>query len=224
MIPQLVVKKNVVKKKVVKQIGGALLIMVGGSVTVFGLMLLMNGFNQASETPEIERTKEFSVAPRVEPPKQKPKPKPKPRERRPMKSNAAPPPSLNSAIGSVSLNLPGVAPGEMAEVGEELLGDVQASVMTADSVDQKPKALRQVQPELPRRLVQKQIGGEVVAEALIGQDGRVERVRIKSATPPGLFEQIVQDALRQWQFQPATYKGEPVKMWATVPFDFELGR
>jgi protein TonB len=212
-----------VVKKQVRKLGGALLIMVGGSVTVFGLMLLMNGFNQASETPEIERTKEFSVAPKVEPPKQKPKPKPRPRKRQPMKSNAAPPPSLNSAIGSVSLNMPGFAPTEMDDVGKEMLGDVKASVMTADSVDQKPRPLRQVQPELPRRLIQKQIGGTVVAEALINQDGRVERVRIKSATPPGLFDQVVKDALRQWQFQPATYKGEAVKMWATVPFNFELG-
>jgi protein TonB len=207
----------------VKKIGGALLIMVCGSVTVFGLMLLMNGYNQAADKPEPERTKEFSVAPRVEPPKQKPKPKPRPRKRQAMKSDAAPPPSLNSAIGSVSLNMPGFAPSEMEEVGKELLGDVQASVMTADSVDQKPKPRRQVQPDLPRRLIQKQIGGTVVAEALINKDGRVERVRIKQATPPGVFDQVVKDALRQWEFQPAIYKGQPVKMWATVPFNFELG-
>ncbi len=202
---------------------GALVIMAGGSATVFGLMLVMNGMNGDLKKPESERAEEFTVAPKPKPPKKKQKPKPKPRKQKPMKSAPAPPPSLNSAIGSVSLNLPGFAPAEMGDVSKELLGDVKASVMTADSVDQKPKPLRQVQPELPRRLVAKQLEGKVVAEALINEQGRVERVRIKRATPPGVFDQLVKQALRQWQFQPATYKGQPVKMWAEVPFNFKLG-
>lgn len=211
------------QRTLAKKLVGSLVIMGCGSATVFGLMLVMNGMNGDLEKPEAERGKRFVAAPKPKPPKKKKKPKPKPRKQKPMKSSQPPPPSINSAIGSVSLNLPGFAPTEMGDVSQELLGDVKASVMTADSVDEKPKALRQVSPELPRRLVQKQIEGEVVAEALINEQGRVERVRIKRSNPPGVFDQIVKQALRQWQFQPATYKGQPVKMWAEVPFDFKLG-
>ncbi|WP_187027623.1 energy transducer TonB [Persicimonas caeni] len=202
---------------------GTLVIMAGGSATVFGLMLVMNGMNGDLKKPEAERAERFVAAPKPKPPKKKKKPKPKPRKRKPMKSAPAPPPSLNSAIGSVALDLPGFAPSEMGDVSKDLLGDVQASVMTADSVDTKPKPLRQVQPQLPARLVQKQVEGKVVAECMVDEQGRVEWVRIKSANPPGVFDQIVKEALRQWQFQPATYKGRPVKTATVVPFEFELG-
>ncbi len=203
---------------------GALVIMAGGSATVFGLMLVMNHFNKPPKRHTVERTEKFTVAPKPKPPKNKPQRKRRARKARPMKSHAAPPPSLNSAIGTVSLNLPGFAPtADLKDASRELLGNVQASVMTADSVDQKPRPIRQVQPELPRRLVAKQIEGKVIAQALIDENGRVEKVRIKRATPPGVFDQLVEQALRQWQFQPATYKGKPVKMWATVPFHFKLG-
>lgn len=203
---------------------GALVVMAGGSATVFGLVLVMNHFNKPPKQHAVERTQKFTVAPKPKPPKRKPRQKQRARKPRPMKSHAAPPPSLNSAIGTVSLNLPGFAPtGGLEDTSKQLLGDVKATVMTADSVDQKPRPLRQVQPQLPRRLVAKQVEGEVVAEALINAQGRVERVRIKRASPPGVFDQLVEQALRQWQFQPATYKGKPVKMWATVPFHFKLG-
>jgi periplasmic protein TonB len=202
---------------------GALVVACGGSATVFGLMLVMNGYNQAPEKPELERRQEFSVAPKPEPPKQRPKPKPKPKEQRAPRPEGAPPPSLDAAIGSVGLELPGFAPAQMHEDSGELLGEVEASVMTADSVDEKPRPMRRVQPELSRRLVAEQIEGEVLAEALIDAQGRVERVRIRRAEPAGVFDAAVEEALRQWRFQPATYKGEPVKMWATIPFHFELG-
>lgn len=208
---------------VVKKLIGALVVMLGGSATVFGLMLVMNGLDSGPEKPEAQARQEFTVAPKPKPPKKKQKPKPKPRKQKPMKSNAAPPPSLNSAIGSVSLNMPGFQPGEMQDVSKELLGDVKASVMTADSVDQKPRPMRRVDPKLPRRLVKKQIEGKVVAKVLVNAQGQVESVRIKSAEPAGVFDQAVKDALRQWQFQPAIYQGKPVKTWAEVPFNFKLG-
>ncbi len=206
-----------------KRLLGAVVCMIGGSATVFGLMLVMNGYNQAPDKPEIDRTQEFSAAPKPKPPEKKKKP-PKRRKKasRPAPSDSAPPPSLGSAIGSVGLEMPGFEPSEMQEIGDDLLGEQRPSVMTADSVDEKPRPRRQVQPELSRRLIAKQIEGSVLAEALIDASGRVQRVRIKRATPPGVFDQIVADALRQWEFEPAMYDGEPVKTWATVPFEFEL--
>ena len=207
-----------------KKIAGALVIMVGGSATVFGLMLVMNGMNGDLKKPEAERGKEFVAAPKPKPPEKKKKPKPKPRKRKPMKSAPAPPPSLNSAIGSVALDLPGFAPSEMGDVSKDLLGDVKASVMTADSVDSPPDCRGgQVAPNIPPRLVQQQIEGKVVASILIGASGRIERVRIKQSTPPGVYDQVAREALEQWQCKPATYKGQPVKTWSEVPMPFELG-
>ena len=201
----------------------ASVVAVGGTGTVFGLMLLMNGLSSAPEKPESERSEKFVVAPKPKPPpkRQRPKPKPKPREQSAPK--AAPPPSIDSAIGSVGIDLPGFAPSEMQDVSKKLLGDVRASVMTADSVDVKPQCTRRVQPELPPRLVQQQVEGEVVLKALINARGEVEQVRVVRSEPKGVFDGPAREALEQWQCQPARYKGEAVKMWTEVPFRFELG-
>ncbi|MFB6375341.1 MAG: energy transducer TonB, partial [Bradymonadaceae bacterium] len=93
----------------------------------------------------------------------------------------------------------------------------------ADSVDEKPQPVRRVYPELPRRLVEKQIEGRVVVRALIDKEGQVERVEIVESKPPDVFDQHVLEAVRRWQFQPASYEGKSVKTWIELPFNFELG-
>jgi protein TonB len=119
--------------------------------------------------------------------------------------------------------MPGFSPGNVEEASEELVGDVEASVMTADSVDKRPEPMRRVDPKLPRRIVAKQLEGKVVVKALIDKEGRVERARIKSAEPKGVFESHVLEAVKQWQFQPASYEGKAVKTWIELPFNFKLG-
>ncbi|MFW5967570.1 MAG: hypothetical protein ACOCV2_08640, partial [Persicimonas sp.] len=143
----------------VKKAAVALVTAVAGSAAVFGLMLAMNGFNEAPEAPDDDGGREFDAAPEPEPPKKEPEPEPEPKESKPSETEAAPPPELGSEIGSVGIEPPGVDPGQMEDATEELLGDAKPSMMDSESVDEKPEPKRRVQPELPRRLVKEQVEG-----------------------------------------------------------------
>lgn len=210
------------RSKRAKSLGG-LVVALCGTATVCGLMIAMNNLTTPPQKDADERGQKFTVDKPPEPPPKKEKSPPKREQMRSMDSNAAPPPSLNSAIGSVGIDLPGFAPTEMNEASQALLGDVKSSVMTSDSVDQKPKPTHQPQPKLPPRIVQKQIEGKVLLRLLVDEDGRVERIRVMQAEPQGLFEESVKEAARQWRYQPAQYKGKPVKTWIEVPMNFKLG-
>jgi protein TonB len=59
---------------------------------------------------------------------------------------------------------------------------------------------------------------------LIGPAGDVERVKITESEPPGVFEDGARQAMRQCRFEPATYQGKPVKVWARQRVNFKLTR
>lgn len=213
----------IARKSTLKRLAGGAVVAVIGSGLVFGLMVVMNGLHEPPEKPDFEQEASFQVQQDPDPP-ERPDREPEPEQQ----SNAspeppAPPPNLNSSIGTVDFDMPGFSPDEVDESSRELVGDVEASTMTADSVDEQPKPSRRVDPKLPRRIVEKQLEGRVVVKALVDEKGRVQKVRIVSSEPKGVFEPHVREAVKQWQFQPARYEGEPVKTWIELPFEFELG-
>ena len=210
-------------RTVLKRLAGGFFFSIVGSAAVFGLMLAMNGLSEPPKKPEFDKQTSFEVAPKPDPP-DRPDPPPKKKQKSPQpKQTAAPPPQIKSAIGSVGIEMPGFSPSDVEKASKELVGDVEASVMTADSVDEKPKPVRRVDPKLPRRIVAKQLEGKVVVKALVSKKGRVEKVRIIESKPDGVFDTHVVDAVKQWQFQPASYEGKKVKTWIELPFNFELG-
>jgi len=213
----------IARKSTLKRLVGGAVAAVVGSGVVFGLMVLMNGLHEPPEKPEFDKEARFQIKQEPDPP-ERPDPKPKP-DKQP-ESNPdppAPPPDLNSSIGTIDFDMPGFSPEEVDQSSEELVGDVEASTMTADSVDERPEPARRVDPRLPRRLVKKQLEGRVVVKALVDEQGRIQEVRIVSSKPDGVFDPHVRKAVKQWQFQPARYQGEPVKTWIELPFEFELG-
>ncbi len=142
-----------------------------------------------------------------------------------MKSAPAPAPSLSSAISGFSFGLPQFSASSLDDAQNSVLGDagaVRGMVMTADSVDEKPRPVHKVSAEYPPRARAKGVTGTVKMSILIGTDGAVERVKVLSAEPPGVFDDSAVQAAKMWKFAPATYKGERVKVWATVPFHFNL--
>ena len=79
------------------------------------------------------------------------------------------------------------------------------------------KPIRQARPEYPRRALQDEIEGDVLARAQVGRDGRVMSVTIVSARPRGVFERAVEQALRQYEFPP-----DDTEYVVEVPFSFRL--
>jgi len=213
----------IVRTSTLKRLAGGVVFAFGGTTAVFGLMLVMNGLGQTPEPPELEDPANFEVTQAPDPPKT---PDPPPKEKTqsdPVDNQAAPPPEIGAGVSSAGFEMPGFEPANVEEASEDLVGDAETSVMTADSVDERPQPVRRADPELPRRIVDEQIEGRVVVRALVDALGRVSEVEIIEANPPDTFEPHVLEAVEQWEFQPASYEGEAVKTWIELPFEFELG-
>lgn len=84
-----------------------------------------------------------------------------------------------------------------------------------------PIAIRHVNPMYPESARRDGIAGIVIVEVLIGKDGRVKDAAVRKGLPDGLSEAAV-DAVRQWEFKPATRNGEPVDVVFNLTINFRL--
>jgi TonB family protein len=114
-------------------------------------------------------------------------------------------------------NQPSVSQAEL----ERLVA--QHTVFTADQVTE-PAALVSGETRLavyPDSLWAARIPGRVVAEFIVGEDGRVESgtIAIASATHP-YFAAAVRSALEGVVFNPALLNGKPVRQLVQLPFQF----
>ncbi len=86
-----------------------------------------------------------------------------------------------------------------------------------------PVLIHRVDPEYPPIARRANLGGEVVAQLLVGIDGRVEEIRIVEVTQSGLgFEQATEEAVRQWRYRPATKNGVKVRTWIRIKVTLTL--
>jgi protein TonB len=83
-----------------------------------------------------------------------------------------------------------------------------------------PRRLVNVAPVYPSIAQQSRVEGEVVIEAVIGEDGRVRDARVTSGRP--LLNDAALTAVRQWVFTPTTLNGEAVAVIMTVTVVFTL--
>ena len=82
-------------------------------------------------------------------------------------------------------------------------------------------AIVKVQPAYPPIAKQLKIQGNVDLEALVGEDGTVQEVRIAGGNP--ILTKPAAEALKRWKFRPFETDGKPVKTLAPVSISFKLG-
>ncbi len=204
-------------------------VMVLGAGLVFGLLSWMNGAPPPKPPAAEQTTTAMTIAPPKRPPKkdtarQKPKRRPKPTRRAPPRT---PPPALASALSGVDLGgALGRQTGGMDAMGDALIGDVdrRSVVMTADTVDERPRPVRRVPPGYPAGARRRGVSGTVIVRMLIDAQGQVEAAKVLRADPPGVFEDAALAAVRQWAWQPARQAGAPVKVWVEQPVRFQMTR
>lgn len=197
--------------------------MVLGTAMVLGLVLAMNAAVPPPKADTAATTSDFTVA--KTPPPKKPRPE-KPRkvkERKTSASPRAPLPELATAIGGVDFNLPGVQTGDLGAMSQDVLGDAnRRTAMTADAVDEPPRARSRVQPEYPGRARERGVQGYVTLKLKVSASGDVETVRVVEANPRGVFESSAIASIKQWQFDPGMYQGAPVDTWVNQTLRFQL--
>lgn len=199
------------KKFKASLIGGVL-----GGVFVMLFLVLMNGTKERNNEKENERTTSFNIEKQK---KERPKPK-MVQKKRSKKQKSVAPPDISSSILGQSFGL-----GKFEFLGDAadgLLGDTSNIVMTEDTVDDVPKATYRPPLEYPSYARERGIGGEVWLKLLVDAQGDVEQVQLVSSNPEGVFDQTALESVREWSFDPAKYKGKPVKVWVKQKISFNL--
>jgi protein TonB len=166
----------------------------------------------------------FGTTVQVEPrarPKPPPQDKPKPPPKRPQRARVDPIVGLESSLAGLDFGLP-----QFEQVGLDaaagILGE-GSGTMTDDTVDSPPRPLVQNPMPYPPRAKAQGVTGYVLLSVLIGPTGQVERAKVLESNPPGVFDDVAVQGVQGWKFEPATYKGEAVRVWATQRVRFDLG-
>lgn len=162
----------------------------------------------------------ISVLP-TPPPKQQQQVRPPPPPRRTPPRTAPAPPGLAGGLAGLDFGLPQYDPG-LLDAGDALQGARGDVVMTDDSVDEPPRPLRQTPMQYPPRAKAQGVTGYVLLNLLIGPTGQVERVDLLEGHPAGVFDAAAIEAVRRWTFEPASYRGEHVRVWAQQKVRFDL--
>lgn len=196
--------------------------MLFGLILVFGLIVVMNHYmgqiekTSPQEVTEISMTKEI----KQEPKKEIKKVEPKKQVTRPQAP--APFKGLDTALSGIDLGLLGLDDGRGGDLDDRLLGKTGNVVMTADLVDIPPKPIARGTFKYPPTAKKNGIKGYVVLSVLVERDGSVNQVQVLESNPSGIFDSAALQGIRAWQFEPAKYKGDSVRVWAKQKIRFDL--
>jgi periplasmic protein TonB len=143
-----------------------------------------------------------------------------------------PPPPVDSAGGLVGGVPGGVVSGIPGGVLSEVLRSTGSAPVLAKTPTPTPSRIRvpariaeanlvyDVAPKYPPEAGRARIEGMVVLMAVIGKDGSVEDVRVKSGL--SLLAQAAIEAVKQWRYRPYLMNGEPVEVDSQITINFTL--
>jgi len=194
---------------------------VGGLSLVLSLIVFMNTQLARPDEGDGEAFSSIEVVKKEKPPPQETVRKPEPPKRKPARSAPAPLLGLDSGLAGLSFGLPGFDASEL-DLGTGLLGDSKDVVMTDDTVDVQPRPIVQTPMRYPPRAKATGVTGYVLLSVLIGPTGQVEKVKILESEPAGVFDDVAVGGVQGWKFEPASYRGENVRVWAKQRVRFDL--
>jgi TonB family protein len=84
-----------------------------------------------------------------------------------------------------------------------------------------PRPIVKVQPEYTEEARNAKLRGTVVAGVEIWPDGKAHNIQVARGLGMGLNQKAV-EAIEQWEFEPGTKDGKPVKVAATIEMNFRL--
>ncbi len=194
----------------------------------FVIFIIVIGLNESDLDLAQEKDKDLSFDVTRQQQIQKPKPPPQKEQKRRQSSDQLPsmkPSRLGSDIGGggLSFGVPQFDEARFEEIADNsLLDNTVNRTMDNDAVDTPPKVRKRspiVYPELARR---QGISGFVSMNLLIDEEGNVEDVEIIESKPKEIFDLKADSTVRRWKFEPATYNGRKVKVWAMQKIVFKL--
>lgn len=115
----------------------------------------------------------------------------------------------------------GIGEGEGSGLGPGTGGGFGGGAYRMGSGITPPQIRKQIDPGYTDEALQRKIQGEVVLEVIILRTGKVGPVRVLKGLSAGLNEQAI-DCVRQWLFEPAKFKDEPVDLVAEIAVAFHI--
>ncbi len=194
---------------------------VGGLALVLSLVVFMNTQLARPDEGDGQAFSSIELVKKEKPPQQEAVRKPEPPKRRPQRSAPSPLVGLDGGLAGLDFGLPGFDASEL-DLGTGLLGDGKDVVMTDDTVDVPPRPLLQTPMRYPPRAKATGVTGYVLLSVLIGPTGQVEKVKVLESQPAGVFDDTAVAGVQGWKFEPASYKGENVRVWARQRVRFDL--
>lgn len=201
---------------------------VAAIVIPFCIFLVVIGLNESDFDREKAKNgaTNFDVAKKQQINKPKPKPKPKKRQRQQAQNLPSIKPAnvgANLSGSGLSFGVPQFDETEFAEFQDnDLLVGAGDQAMDKSTVDTPPKVRKRspiVYPELARK---QGVSGYVTMNVLIDEAGNVDEVEIVDSKPEEIFDLKADSTIRRWKFEPATYNGKKVKVWAMQKIVFKL--
>lgn len=86
---------------------------------------------------------------------------------------------------------------------------------------QPPTLLARVNPVYPGVAVSARLEGVAILEAIVGEDGRVQEVRVLRSAHK-LLDPAAVEAVKQWRYEPLKLNGINVRFVLTVTLSFKL--
>jgi protein TonB len=196
--------------------------MFGGVLLVIASIIFMNQQAAKPDNGEGVAGTTVQVQRKEKPPSAAPVQRREPPKRRPAKAPPTPLVGLEGGLAGLDFGLPQFDDTGLDDLAGSLLGESKDLVMTDDSVDVPPRPLLQTPMQYPSRAKASGVTGYVILSLLIGPTGQVERVKVIEAQPAGVFDEVAASGVQTWKFEPASYKGENVRVWATQKVRFDL--
>ncbi len=196
--------------------------MTGGILLVVFSVIFMNQQAVQPDQGDGVAGTSVQVQKKEKPPASKPLQRREPPRKRVAKAPPSPLVGLEGGLAGLDFGLPQFDDNEMGDLAGSLLGEDRDVVMTDDSVDVAPRPLLQTPMQYPARAKASGVTGYVILSLLIGPTGQVEKVKVIEAQPAGVFDDVAAAGVLTWKFEPASYKGENVRVWATQKVRFDL--
>jgi TonB family protein len=115
----------------------------------------------------------------------------------------------------------GLGAGDGTGIGSGSGGGTGGGPYRPGSGIEPPRLVREIKADYTEEARRRNIEGEVVLEIVVRRDGQVGLVKLLRGLGSGLDDRAIQ-AVRQWQFAPATRLGAPVDVMVEVAVEFRL--
>jgi protein TonB len=136
--------------------------------------------------------------------------------------------SPNSVIGSIMTDMARTAPNLIPPVVTPKPAPAQAAVETPPVTPRLPEGgrvqlgqlLRKVPPQYPAIARAARVSGDIVLECVVGVDGRIVEVKVKSGNP--MLVRAAVDAVWQWLYEPSRLNGTLIEIITNITVSFKL--